>query len=524
MLKSPPRNIQWVFLVFLSLAGLGLIWLDTSKYGAGVAGDSIQYLSVADNLLKGRGFINFTGDPLILFPPLFPIIIAGLAWIFHVDVFIAGWIFNLLLWGLNIFLSGLVLMHVFRVSPRYFYLSMLIIFFSSSALAMHASILSDPLFLTFTLLFFLAGENYIQKPAWQPWLAILVLALLAALLRFSGFAQIVAGCLIILIAHRRNILKSLPLAALFGIISLLPIALWIYFHNFLPYHTWWGTNNSVGANVLVNLLQSLRKIGYWFIPYRTIFGNEFIESVVVIVVILVFLLAINKLQNWQAWAKEWLRPAQLSILVLTTVYFSSSILNIQTLDHKVLFSDRYFVIIMVPILALIFISFIHLVLPHFPARLPILKITLLIIFSIWLLYPLSKDYKYLQASLATGEDGYNQYNNRAFQESPLLSRVKDLLEKEPDARIYSNVPPVVWFYTRHIISPPPVQDTTHTRDEIKSLLAGWPKDKPGYYVSFEPDDFGLFMPLQDLYLVANIEPLEKTSDGTLARISSRASQ
>ena len=525
MLKFLSRKRQWVFLVVLSLTGMGMVWMATLLYGAGLAGDSVHYVSVAENLLKGRGFTDFSGNPLILFPPLFPVLIAGSAWLFRVDVFTAGWIINVLLWGLNIFLSGFILKRIFQARPIYFYLSTLIIVFSSSALAMHASILSDPLFLTFTLLFFLAGESYIQKPAWQPLLSMLVLAGLSPLLRFSGFAQIVAGGLIILYAHGRNLLKSIPLAGFFGVISTLPIALWIYFHNFLPHHTWWGTNNSRGADVLVNLLQSLRKMMYWFVPYRQISENGFVEPVAALVVILIVLLAINKLKNWRTWASEFLRPGLVSMLILSIVYYSSSILNIQTSDHKALFSDRYFVIIIVPVLALIFISFEYLVLPHIPrARLQVWRVGLCLVFLFWLIYPLFKDYKYLRASLADGEAGYNEYNTRAFHESVLITRVKALLQQEPQARLYSNIPPAVWFYTRHITLLPPAQDKPRTKDQIKQVFAGWPHDKPGYYVWVEPDPYELFMPLSDLNLVADMEVVEKISDGSIVRIWARGSR
>ncbi len=524
MLKVISRNAALFFLGALSLAGIVLVSLATSKYGAGLAGDSMHYISVAENLLKGRGFIDFAGAPLILFPPLLPILIAGLAWLFQVDVFVSGWFINILLWGLNIFLSGLFLKRIFQARLVYFYFSTLIIFLSSSALAMHASILSDPLFLTFTLLFFLAGEKYIQKPAWQPWLVMLAVAILAPLLRFSGFAQVVAGCLVIFYAHGRKILSSLPRAGFFGVISLMPTALWIYLHNFLPYGTWWGTDNSYGADPLVNLLQFLRKTMYWFIPYRPILNMEYFAPVVVLVSILILLLVINKLKNWQDWAREFLRPSLASMLIFSGVYFISSILNIQTSDHKALFSDRYFVIIMVPILVLIFISFDRLVVPHIPLRARVLQVALIVLFSLWLFYPLSKDYKYLQASFVDGEHGYNQYNTRAFRESELLARVNALLQKEPQARLYSNIPPAVWFYTRQIIFTPPSQDTPRTKDEIKNTFAGWPYDKPGYYIWFEPDPFELFMPLRDLNLVADMEVVEKISDGMIVRVWARGSQ
>ncbi len=521
MLKLSPRHLPLIYLTSLSLAGMGLLWLLTSRYGAGVAGDSIHYLSVAQSLLNGHGFFDFSGGPLILFPPLYPLLLAGLAWLFRADVFTAAGLFNILLWGLNIFLSGLLLRRIFPLSPATFYLGAFFIFCSSSGLAMHASVLSDPLYLTFTLLFFLAGEDYLCQPDWGAFAALLCLAALSALLRFSGLSQVVGGALIVLLAHRQKLIKGLPLAAVFGALSLLPVALWIYLHNWLPYHTWWGTDNAAGANVPVNLLEALLKISYWFIPYRPILGSDYIQPLLELGAGLVLLLVINRLADWRAWAVELLRPVWLCLLVFTVVYFSSSILNIQTADHKVLFADRYFVIIMLPVLTLIFITFDKLLLPHLRLAPRVLKPALLLLFTLWLLYPLSKDYKYLRSSLTDGESGYNQYNTRFYHESVVLARAAALMAKEPDAWYYSNIPPAVWFYTRRAVQFPPVQDGARTRDEVKTYLAGWPNQKPGYYIWFEPDPFGLFMPLKDLFLSADMEMVEQMPDGSIVRVWER---
>ncbi len=524
MSKLLTRNSSWIFLTALSLAGIGLVFLVTSKYGAGLAGDSIHYVSVAENLLKGRGFIDYAQMPLILFPPLLSVLLAGLAWIFRADVFLVGWGLNAVLWGVNIFLSGYFLKRVFSAKPIYFYLATLIIFLSPSSLTMHASVLSDPLFLTFTLLFFIAGEFYIEKPDWKPFLALFVVAMLAPPLRFSGFTHIVTGGLIILSAHGKKLLKSIPLAGIFGALTLVPTILWIYLHNYLPYGTWWGVSNSVGADPLVNTLQFLRKIMYWFLPYRPISQTGFVEPVVILAVILIILLLINKRQNWLDWAKQFLRPALVSCMLLSFVYLTSSILNIQTGDHKILFSDRYFVIIFVPILVLIFMTFDRLILPHISLRMDYLQAALIILFLLWSSYPISKIYKYVRVSLVEGENGYNQYNTRAFHESKILEQAQSLLEKEPEARLYSNIGPAVWFFTRHLMILPPAQDVPRTKDQLKADLAGWPYDRPGYYVWFEPDPFELFMPLKDLYLVADMEVVEKTSDGVIVRVWARESQ
>jgi hypothetical protein len=173
---------------------------------------------------------------------------------------------------------------------------------------------------------------------------------------------------------------------------------------------------------------------------------------------------------------------------------------------------------MVPILALLLIGFERLVLPHIPWHSPSRDVVLFVVFLLWLSYPGYKVYKYTRASLLDGESGYNQYNTRAYHQSETLQQVRLLLEKEPQARLYSNIAPAVWFFTRHTMSMPPAQDIPRTKDEIKTDLAGWPYDRPGYYVWLDPDPYKLFMPLKDLALVADMEVLQTMPDGLIVRV------
>lgn len=521
MQKISSRKLQWVFLWAISISGIGLAWLATFRYGAGLAGDSIHYLSVAENILHGRGFVDFAGQPLIWFPPLLPLLLAGLAWLLRQDVFLIGWVMNLLLWGLNLFLSGLIFMRLFRRHPAYFYLSSLVVLTSTAYLTIHNSILTDPLFLSFTLLFFLAGEAYLLRRGWGALLVLLVIAILSPLLRFSGFTQVVSGFILVLVAWRQRPMKGILLAGGFGVLTLLPIALWIYLHNYLPYGTWWGTDNSAGANVVVNILQSLRKMMYWFIPYRQFSQNGFVEPVAALVLMLAVLVLINHKNHWREWLKACLRPEMLSMLVLSLVYYSSSVLNIQTMDHRSLSSDRYFIVLLVPVLGLSFTSFEHLIRPHIHLPAQRLRAWMLVFFALWLCFPLYKDYKYISASIREGEAGYNNYNLPRYHNSAVLAHIRSLLLEKPQARLYSNIAPVVWFYTRHETLFPPAQDRPRTKDEIKTDFAGWPGDKPGVYIWFEPDPFELFLPLKDLGLVADLRELENLPDGRILYVFSR---
>ncbi len=145
------KNRFLTFLIVLSVIAVFFGALATSRYGAGVASDSVRYLSVAQNLLNGKGLTIHRGDPLLSWPPLYPIVLALLSFITQLDVFTAGWYFNVLLLGLNLFLSGVIFYRVFSDKPLYAYLASLFVLLSMSALRIHATISSDAFYLTLTL-------------------------------------------------------------------------------------------------------------------------------------------------------------------------------------------------------------------------------------------------------------------------------------------------------------------------------------------------------------------------------------
>jgi hypothetical protein len=66
----------WFAVAILALAGTGLVLLSTAKYGAGISPDSTAYFDVARNLLAGKGLVFHAGGPLVIYAPLYPILLA----------------------------------------------------------------------------------------------------------------------------------------------------------------------------------------------------------------------------------------------------------------------------------------------------------------------------------------------------------------------------------------------------------------------------------------------------------------
>src|SRR5215216_44980 len=212
----PSKAKYWFFLSTLAVIAILLCGIATSRYGAGVSSDSTKYLSVAQNLLVGKGLYDHKGLPLLSWPPLYSIILAGLSWLTSLDVFVAGWYFNVFLFGLNVFLSGVIFDRVFPDKPLYADLSMVFVLLSISALRIHAMISSDPFYLTLTLAFLIAVDAYVKQRSYQAFAWMVVLSVLAPLLRYVGLAITVTAGLVILIENRKSIRTFLRDAFILG--------------------------------------------------------------------------------------------------------------------------------------------------------------------------------------------------------------------------------------------------------------------------------------------------------------------
>jgi hypothetical protein len=89
------------------MGSVKFILLITSRYGTGVAGDSVDYLSVANNLKQQRSFTDYAGGIYLYWPPLYPVLLAVSSWLLNVGTFqVGGWI-NAISVGLLVVMGGL---------------------------------------------------------------------------------------------------------------------------------------------------------------------------------------------------------------------------------------------------------------------------------------------------------------------------------------------------------------------------------------------------------------------------------
>jgi hypothetical protein len=429
---------------------------------------------------------------LTQFPPLYSILIAGLSLITGLEVFFAAQVFNILTFGLVIWLAGVFFYTVFPKEPIFSYLGSAVFATSLSLLIMAANILSDLLFLGFTLAFLIAATDMLERGTRKSILILGLIASISAFQRYAGLALIITGALLILFLHRKNIVKGLLSAGLFGFLSALPILLWVFLHNYLQTGILFGVR--LPPNYPGNLQVTIEKAVHWFLP-ATLTG--IIPVWAIALIILVLLVIGNRSANWKRWSGSLTSSYFLPSFFFFFLYLGILVFNISYSEVRWPFMDRIHIILLPALLALMFLTIRELspsFLRNFSPR--TLKIASVTIFILWLSFPLYNVQKYVTRAYSQGETSeYNMYNIPVLRESGIREFFALQPSEAYQKKVYSNYEAAAWFLTRRPITKMPHGETRErfvNAEEVLKKFPAWPgKDGQGYIIwidelSFKP--------------------------------------
>ncbi|MCC7119760.1 MAG: hypothetical protein IT310_14640 [Anaerolineales bacterium] len=249
------------FLTFslLALSGIFLILYATPQ-GLILSDDSIAYIAGARSILSGQGYREAwlaSNGPVTHFPPFFSAALAMLG-VAGLDPLRGARFLNALIFGANVFLLGLIGWRMTKTQIGGVALAALG-WVNYSLFRVHATAMSEPLYIFLTLAAFLTFDVYFQRKQ-KRWLIITGgLVGLAYLTRYAGLA-LFATFLVSLF-----LLDRLSRAAWFGL-SFLPFALGWAARNQLVAHN--ATNRALGYHPLTveNLQTGLYNLSLFLMP------------------------------------------------------------------------------------------------------------------------------------------------------------------------------------------------------------------------------------------------------------------
>ena len=510
------------YLLAVSLLGMAFAFLVMFRYGAGLATDGARYLSTAESLINGKGFIEYLGVPLTQFPPLYSILIAVVGFVTRADVFFVAQYLNILTFGLTIWLAGHFFRKLFPENVLYAYMGGAVFVTSVSLLRMASNILSDLLFLALTLVFLIAATNFMENPSRRHLWTLGFICALSPLLRYAGLTHILTAAIIVLLVHRKDWVKGILYAGIFGFITSLPTLLWVYFHSYVQTGILFGTR--LPPNPQGNLETTMEKAVHWFVPFSV---TDRVPEWLIILLALIVLITGNRSKDWKTFGKQVMNAKFLPNLVFLFFYISVLIFNVSYSEVRWPFMDRIHIIILPSLMGIGFLA-VRELLPLYLRRLPMktLQTAAVIVFVLWLAYPLNGIQEALRSAYHNGETSeYNLYNTRAQNESGVREFVQSL-SITSEEKVYSNYEPIAWLYTRHtILKLPqgPVSPEPPDPNEVLKNYPDWPgEDGAGYVIWMKELGFKEYvLSPEQLTSKADFELLFTSKQGDVYRITPR---
>jgi hypothetical protein len=229
--------------------GLGLaavtaivIALVVTSDSPGFFPDSSVYLGTARNLLDGRGLttpfnlqfnpypparaLSFHGEfPLTVYPPLYPVVLAGIGSL-GAGLIDGARVLNALLFGVNVALAGLIVWRITR-STALAIVSAFGLAITVNVVVNHALVMSEPLMIAIVLGGTLVTPRLLRRPSADAIAAVGACAAAAALARMAGIAFTATVAVAALLWLARPWRDRIRVAALLAAIGLTPLVLWV---------------------------------------------------------------------------------------------------------------------------------------------------------------------------------------------------------------------------------------------------------------------------------------------------------
>jgi len=515
---------------YAAVAGIAIfatisLLVQTSSFGLGVSPDSVTYISTAQNVLMGRGFITagpgampVDPQPLLVFPPLFPLIVAlfGTA---GADLFA-------ITRYLNAFLLGAVLILVcFTLSDTthrrvLWALGAAVVFLSPQLRQVFSFAWSEPLFILFTLLTFALFRSYTILPGVTPLLGAGITAAAAFLTRYIGVTLPACGVLIILCNTRLQFRRRTRDAALFALVAVLPSAAWMT-RNWLISGTLTDLRPPASATVEDLLGQFASTTSGWFLPSWA-FGHR------VLIAILIGCLIFGAIHVCRAFIRGSATRDVATVFpfVIFIPIYSAIFITLASRTATDPLGDRYLSPIYIPLVILAVWSLDRLLplLQMWSTSIRFDKIALVGL-TLWLfLFPGRIAVHQIIYAIRQGAGGYADkgWNQDTF--------VASLRAHMPVGKMYTDDPFALYYLTgitaqitprkRYYASTLSLGDT-----DLESLINNISQKTPVYIIWFNRDIFNYLFSLQELQDRLKTETVFQNSDGAILRVlGSRAAK
>ncbi|MCD4822986.1 MAG: glycosyltransferase family 39 protein [Phycisphaerae bacterium] len=266
---SDSRFARWwgrAVCVLIAVAAVVAVLLVSSPWGIGLTNDSVSYISAAGNVSEGHGLTVFDGEPMVHWPPLYPI---TLMWVGKAvgDYRFAALLIQAVAAGGLVGLCGLFVARQSR-SGWLGVAGGTLAFASLGISPVFFMAWSEGLFSLFVMLTLISLCTFLRRPSMQWVLLCGLWAAMTCLSRYLGACLVITGWLLIILHKDLKIRQKLGYAAVFGIASLGPLVIWLV-RNMALTGTLTGVRTPTNISPGENAILIGRAVVNWFgVPFR----------------------------------------------------------------------------------------------------------------------------------------------------------------------------------------------------------------------------------------------------------------
>ena len=316
--RRPRPDRLTLLIAAIALLGAGLALARVYLWGPALSWDSVNYIEVARSLLAGDGFTQpdwylFGADAYVLWPPLYPLLLAG-GGLGAADPYDVAGPLGAVAFGLTILVAGRWMASRLESRPLVVW-TCLVVALSIPLSRMASSALSEMPFILFATVALAQADAFLKTGRCPALLWAVVFTALACLTRYVGVALIPAVAAMLLLRDG-PLGERAKVVAAYAFPSALPLALWALRNGLLTGTPGGSRNTEVTTPAPETLGRALEILSGWLLldapPERFQIAASALTGALLV------LLALRALRLFRAGGTGRGKTAPLLVLCITT--------------------------------------------------------------------------------------------------------------------------------------------------------------------------------------------------------------
>ncbi len=232
--------------------------------GISIGDDGVGYQAIADSLLSGSGYGYFLERPVTVWPPLWPTLMAGVAWLTPFGTVGAAVLLNCLV-AAGVVLVGNRLIRRVVSDERLVLLGTVVLAIGPATVGLGHVLMTDMVFALVVMVWMLVLTRAIENRSLPLLIGAASLVWIGFGLRYVGLTLIAFGGLWILVAYSRPLLERVRNGVIYGLIAtIVPIAWMLRNHSIDG--TFTGERHTSARGLIDNGFDVAATIGRFVLP------------------------------------------------------------------------------------------------------------------------------------------------------------------------------------------------------------------------------------------------------------------